>query len=115
MADMNKTNATLGEIAQLLRKGSWDPRALHELTGKSSFNKAALGTVALVAAGVRMGIKKGGGVEYGTPQKDFYKGIGDVISSALKNVKINIDAGGGGGGGDHGKGGGDHGGGGGHH
>ncbi len=112
------TNPAIGEFVQALRKGTYDIRNMPDFKLKSKgILPSGIGTIALVAAGVRLGLKKGGGVEYGKPQKDFLKDIGDTVSEALKNVKINISSGGGGGhsGGDHGGGHDDHGGGGGHH
>lgn len=98
----SKANVAIGEFVQALRKGSYDVRNLPEMSAKTKgFSKVAVGATALAAAGIlRLGLKKGGGVEYGTPQRDFFKDIGNTISESLKNAKFNISSGGGGG--DHG-------------
>jgi len=99
-ADIAKTNTALGEFAQALRKGSYDIRSLPDMSAKTKgFPKFGVALVSGIAAGVRLGLKKGGGVEYGTPQRDVFKDIGNTITEALKNVKINVSAGGGHGGG----------------
>ena len=110
IAEQSKVNSALGEFVQALRKGSYDIRNLPDMSAKSKgiFPKGAVGLAAMVAAGVRMGLKKGGGIEYGTPQKDAWKDVKNTITEALKNVKINVSSGGGGShggghsGGDHG-------------
>lgn len=100
LVDISKTSATLGEFSQALRKGSYDIRNLPDMSAKSKgFSKLGVAIIAGVASGVRLGFKKGGGVEYGTPQKDIFKDIGNTITEALKNVKINVGGGGGHGGG----------------
>lgn len=104
--DISRTNMAMGEFVQALRKGSYDIRNLPDMSAKSKGlgPKFAVGLIATVAAGMRLGIKKGVGVEhYGTPQKDFWKDIGNTISDSLKNAKITVNTGGG----DHGHGGGD--------
>ena len=55
--------------------------------------KLAAGVLALVAVGVRLGIKKGAGVEYGTPQKNFFEDLKNTISESLKNIKISVGGG----------------------
>lgn len=94
--DMSKTNAAVGEFVQALRKGSYDIRNLPDMSAKTKgFPKLGVATIALVAAGVRLGIKKGVGVEhYGTPQRNVFDDIKNTIGEALKNVKINVGGGG---------------------
>ncbi len=103
-AEQAKTNLILGELLQAVRKGSYDPRNLPDMAAKSKGlgPKMTVGLIAGVAAGIRMGMKNGVGIEhYGTPQRDIFKDIGNVISESLKNVKINISTGGGSKGDDH--------------
>lgn len=103
--DMSKANATVGEFVQALRKGSFDIRNLPEMSAKSKgFPKMGVAIVAGVAAGVRLGMKKGAGIEhYGTPQRDVWKDLSNTISDSLKNMKINIGGDGHGGGDSHAK------------
>ena len=102
--EQSKVSAAMGEFVQALRKGSYDIRNIPEMSATSKgFPKFGIALVAGVAAGVRMGFKKGTGVEnYGTPQKDILKDIGNTITESLKNAKINV-GGGGHGGDDHAK------------
>lgn len=104
MADLAKANQAVGEFVSALRKGSYDVRNLS--ASKSSSNKFAVGLLAAVAAGTRMGLKQSG-INHGTGQKDFIKDLGNTIKEALKSVDIKVSAPSGGGGHD------DHGGG--HH
>jgi hypothetical protein len=105
-----------------MRKGSYDVRNLSALGTNnmdSIFNKLGTKLMIGIGMGMRMGFKSSG-INHGTGQKDFFKDIGNTITEALKNVKIEVPKGGGGGGhDDHGGGGDDHGhgggGGGGHH
>ncbi len=69
--------------------------------------KGSTALIAGIALGVRQGMKNSG-VDYGKGNKDFMKDIGDIITSSLKNVKIEVPKASGGGHDDHG--GGDHGG-----
>ncbi len=108
----------MGVGTRLLAKStssSYDPRNLANIQADKKGGlgaKATVGLISAVALGMRLGFKKGAGLEYGTPQRNFIKDIGDTISSALKNVKINVstsDGGSHGGGGDsHGTSGGGH-------
>ena len=99
----SKSNVAIGEFVQALRKGTYDIRNLPDMNAKTKgFPKLGVGLIATVASGVRLGLKKGGGVEYGTVQGNVFKDLGDTISEALKNVKINVSSGGHDGGDDHG-------------
>ena len=91
--DASGTSAALGEFVQALRKGSFDIRNLPDVKPKSKGAPAAtLKTVAAVAAGIRLGLKKSG-TNYGTSQKDVLKDIGNTISDSLKNAKFSISGG----------------------
>jgi len=104
-ARIAKTSPAIGEFVQALRKGTYDIRNLPDMSAKSKgfLPQFGVGLIAKVAAGVRLGMKKGGGVEYGTPKGDYIDDVKNTLSEALKNVKINIsESGGGHGGSDHG-------------
>jgi hypothetical protein len=60
--------------------------------------KATIGIISAIALGMRMGLKKTAGVDVGTPQGNFLKDIGQTVTEALKNVKIDVKLGDGGGG-----------------
>lgn len=90
--------------------GSYDIRnfttKMHEndtkgLAGLS--NKALAGLTGAVALGIRSGMKIGkaglGTSSFGTPQKEFFKDIGNTITESLKGIKIDVKLGAGGGGG----------------
>ncbi len=120
------SSAAVNEFVNALRKGSFDIRGLADAkfnNGKGllgSFSKNSVFLAATIAAGLRMGLKNIGDVNTGKPQKDFTKDLSNVITSALKGIKLDIKSSGGGGGGHDSHGGGghdDHGGGhgGGHH
>jgi hypothetical protein len=97
----------VGEFVNALRKGSMDIRNLSQAKSSSKgFSKFAVGLLAAVAAGTRMGLKQSG-VNHGTGQKDLFKDLGNTIKEALKSVDIKVSAPSGGGGGhdDHGGGG----------
>ncbi len=106
-------DTAMGEFSMALRRGSMDIRNISQLSSKSKgLPMMGVGLAALVASGVRMGLKSGPGIDHGVGQKDFLKDIGSTITSALKEVKVvapKAPSGGGGGGHDA------HGGGGGHH
>ncbi|PJC49695.1 hypothetical protein CO033_00150 [Candidatus Nomurabacteria bacterium CG_4_9_14_0_2_um_filter_32_10] len=88
----SKANQAMGEFLQALRKGSYDVRNLPEMSAKSKgfFPKLVVGVGAAVATGMRAGLKTSLGINAGTPQKDFFKDIGNIISESLKSVKIDI-------------------------
>ena len=97
--EQSKVNAAMGEFVQALRKGSYDVRKLPDMSAKSKgfFPKLVVGVSAAVATGMRAGLKTSFGANAGTPQKDFFKDLGNIISESLKSVKIDI-------GGEHGSG-----------
>ncbi|MEX2052295.1 MAG: hypothetical protein WD991_01190, partial [Candidatus Paceibacterota bacterium] len=74
--------------------GSYDLRniveALKADKGARWYEKGGMGLVGAVALGVRAGLKNGIGVNAGTPQKDVWKDLGNVLTESLKNMKINI-------------------------
>ncbi len=108
-----EASQSLGEFSAALRRGSFDLRNLSKLTTSSkSFAKFGIGLTAILASGIRAGLKSGVDVNYGTGQKDVWKDIGSVLSESLKDLKIEVPKPSSGGGGHRG---GDHGGGGGHH
>lgn len=90
----SKANAAMGEFIQSLRKGSYDIRNISQskFTSKG-LGKMGVGLAATVASGVRLGLKKGVGIEHGTGQKDIFKDIGNTIAEALKGIQVNIDTG----------------------
>lgn len=96
-----KTPVGMGtRIASKMTSGTYDVRNLSGLKTdrrEGIGTKAAVGIVAAVATGMRMGFKKSTGMDVGTPQGNFLKDIGQTISEALKNAKIDIklDSGGG--------------------
>ena len=81
--------------------GSYDIRDINKLTSAKQSSLGFKGTVALItaiAAAVRMGMKKGAGMEPGKSNGDFMKDISGLIKESL-NVKIDLGGSGGGGGG----------------
>ena len=106
--NVKNANGAMGEFVTALRKGSYDVRELGNTKSKSKGFSSGLALVSAVALGIRSGMKQSG-IDYGKGQKDFMKDMGDLITSSLKNVKIEVPkASGGGGHDDHGDG--DHGG-----
>jgi hypothetical protein len=98
--------------------GSYDIRDAAKMVADKRAGLGIKGTAMLIAAvagAIRLGVKKGAGMEPGKSNGDFTKDISGLIKESL-NVKIDLGGGGGDGGG-HAKpsGGGGHGGGGGHH
>ncbi len=115
MTTHTKTNPLMGELSQLARRGSYDVRSLPELSLKTKgITKLTVGILAATAAGIRMGLKSNAGVDPGKGQKDFLQDLKGTISTALGNLKINVNTGGSHGGGAKSSGG-SHGGEGGHH
>lgn len=98
--------------------GSYDIRDAAKMVTDKRASLGIKGTAMLIAAvagAIRLGVKKGAGMEPGKSNSDIKKDISSLIKDSL-NVKIDLGGGSGGGGG-HAKpsGGGGHGGGGGHH
>ncbi|MDP2788699.1 MAG: hypothetical protein Q8O46_01425 [bacterium] len=74
--------------------GTYDPRNLAEIgknKGGSLSYKATAGLIAIVATGLRMGLKQGAGVEVGTPKGDFMLDLKNTIADALKNISVKVD------------------------
>jgi hypothetical protein len=87
----SKEPIAVSEFVNALRKGSYDIRNISKLqTSSKGLAKAGIGLTALVASGVRLGLKKGVGVDYGSGQKDLFKDLGNVISESLKEIKIDV-------------------------
>lgn len=87
----SKEPIAVSEFVNALRKGSYDIRNISKLQSSSKgMAKAGIGMAAVIASGVRMGLKNGVGVEHGTGQKDLFKDLGNVISESLKGVKLDI-------------------------
>lgn len=101
-----ETSAAVNEFVNALRKGSFDIRNLTD--SKFNSGKGILGNgvflAAAVATGMRMGLKNIGDVNTGKPQKDFTKDLSNIITGALKGMKIDIKSSGGGAGHDDGHG-----------
>jgi hypothetical protein len=123
-AETQETNArrkqSLGStLLQSSTTGSYDVRNLSKLVSKElqhGVTKMGIGIISTIALGMRMGLKQGVGVNHGVGQGDFFKDLGNTITEALKNIKIEVPKGGGGGHDDgHDDGHGGHGGGGGGH
>ncbi len=103
-----KVDTAVSEFVNALRKGSYDVRNLSKTKSVSGgLAKLGVGLAASVALGVRSGLKSLVGINHGTGQKDVMKDLKDVLTEALKGVKIQMPSGGG----DHGGGHDDHGGG----
>lgn len=101
MIGFSKANTAVGEFVSALRKGSYDVRNISQLKSASKgIPMFGVGLAAIIASGVRVGLKSGVGVEPGTGQKDFLKDIGNTITESLKGMKINVSSSGG----DHGSG-----------
>lgn len=90
--DVSKTNSAMGEFVQALRKGSYDVRNLPnaKMNSKGFVPKLAVGIIAAVATGMKVGLKKSLGVDVGTPQKDLFKDLGNIISESLKSANISV-------------------------
>jgi len=85
-----KSGQAVGEFVQALRKGSMDIRNLSQTKAASKgVPKLAVGLLAAVAAGTRMGMKQSG-VNHGTGQGDFIKDLGSTITDALKGMKVDV-------------------------
>lgn len=92
-------------IASRSTSGTYDIRNLSSLATDRREGigaKATIGIVAAVATGIRAGLKKGAGVEIGSPQGSFLKDIGQTITESLKHAKIDLKFESGGGGAKHG-------------
>ncbi len=87
-----KTNPVIGEFVQALRKGSMDIRNLSGMKTKSKglLPMLGVGLAAVVASGVRSGLKNGMKIDHGTGQKDFLKDLGHTLTTALKGIKIDV-------------------------
>jgi len=73
--------------------GSYDVRNLSSMKAdrrEGLGTKATVGLIAAVATGMRMGFKKGTGMDVGSSQGSFLKDMGQTIAEALKQVKINV-------------------------
>ncbi|MES3031966.1 MAG: hypothetical protein V4699_01855 [Patescibacteria group bacterium] len=73
--------------------GSYDVRNIANLIAKeqsTGFNKLTIGLMAAVAMGMRGGFKTAG-VNYGEGQGNFFKDLGNTITDALKDIKIDVD------------------------
>lgn len=102
IVDFSKINASTGEFVQALRKGSMDIRNASQAKATSKgFPKMAVGFLAAVAAGTRMGMKESG-INHGTGQGDVMKDLKNTITESLKSLKVKVDVGHSGGD-DHGK------------
>ncbi|MFA6177763.1 MAG: MARVEL domain-containing protein [Candidatus Paceibacterota bacterium] len=85
-------------VASRTTSGTYDIRNLSTLKTDKREGigaKTAIGLIAAVATGMRVGMKKGAGVEVGSPQGNILKDLGQTISESLKHAKIDIDLGGG--------------------
>ncbi len=101
--------SALDRIKAKSTSGSYDVRNIPTLTAdkREGFKlKATVGLIAAIATGIRAGLKSSLSVDAGSPQKAVLKDLGNVITTALKNVKVDIKLGGDGGGKSHGGGGG---------
>ncbi len=98
VGDTKKATA-VSEFVNALRKGSYDLRNLPDTKVKSKgfIPNVGVGLAAVVAGGVRMGLKSGLKVNTGTAQKDFLKDLGNTLETTLKGMKIEVSSGGGGG------------------
>ena len=86
----------LSRIASKAGSGSYDIRNINPKSDKREGLgvKATVGIVAAVALGMRTGLKSAN-ANPGTGKSDFVTDIGNIITSALKGVKINVPSGGG--------------------
>lgn len=88
-------------IASRTTSGTYDVRNIPGLTADKREGlgaKATIGIISAVALGMRAGLKKGAGVEAGSPQGNIFKDLGQTISDSLKHAKIDVKLGDGGGG-----------------
>lgn len=103
--DMQKTatETSIGVRERVMAKsttGSYDIRDLKPGTDKNASlgKKAAIGIIAAVATGIRMGMKSST-IKTGESKGDITKDLSETITNALKGFSINLPSGGGG---DHG-------------
>ncbi len=95
----HEANEKVGMGTKLMAKstsGSYDPRNIPDIKADKRDGigtKATVGIIAAVALGMRAGLKQGAGVNYGTPQRDVIKDIGDVVKESLKSAKIDVHVG----------------------
>jgi hypothetical protein len=81
-----------------LTSGTYDPRNIADAKGEGMSKKFPAGwtaknsltLIAAVAAGIRMVMKAGVGVDVGKGHGDIFKDLGDRIVEGLKGVKITI-------------------------
>lgn len=91
LAKSTKINVATSEFVNALRKGSYDIRNISKLqTSSKGITKTGIATAALIAGGVRMGLKSGVGINYGNGQKDIFKDLGNVITESLKGIKVDV-------------------------
>lgn len=78
-----------------VNKNSFDLRKLSEMKTdrrESGITKGAIGLAALIATGVRTGIRGSGfGNSKVKVEGDFFKDLGNTISDSLKSMKVNVD------------------------
>jgi len=82
-----------GAVAQSTVSGSYDIRNLANVAareGTSVATKALAGSIGALAMTMRGGLKQVK-IDYGTAQNDFFKDIGNTVTQALSNAKINVD------------------------
>ncbi|OGI66133.1 hypothetical protein A3A95_00235 [Candidatus Nomurabacteria bacterium RIFCSPLOWO2_01_FULL_39_18] len=80
-------------VASRTTSGTYDIRNLSGLKTDKREGigaKATVGLIAAVAMGMRMGLKQGAGVEVGSGQGNALKDIGQIVTEALKNVKLDV-------------------------
>lgn len=93
MADLMQQSQALGEFSRAVRQGTMDIRNLSQIkTSNKGLAKFGVGAIAMIATGVRMGLKQGVGVDHGKGQGDFLKDLGHTITEALKGVKLEVKA-----------------------
>lgn len=120
ITESKKSVGPVGNVMANASSGSYDVRDLTKIKAdgrqkglKGISTIAAAGLISAIAGAVRLGVKKGAGMEAGKSNADFAKDIATLIKDSL-NIKIDLGGGSGGGGGGHAKpsgGGGGHGGG----
>ncbi len=83
----------VSNVVQSTVTGTYDPRGLAKIIAKeqsTAMAKLTMGLTGAIAMGMRGGFKQMG-VNYGEPQRAFFKDLGNTIGEALKGIKVNVD------------------------
>lgn len=91
--DARRKQGIISNVVQSTVTGSYDVRNLANVGAReqtTGMTKLTAGIIGAVAMGMRSGFK-GAGINHGEGQGNSFKDLGNILTEALKNVKINVD------------------------